>query len=541
MPGPDIPAPDKRALAWAAFGTHVCRSLVEAMNYRVRGRVEADQPLHLRLRLEPSAEQAVASEISRLLRLPVLGSSMPALASQLSDRLVDIGSLRRTARRTGFVELPSWVDLDVLAAVDASVAVFNDVASTPDQRWALLFDELELAPHELVDELLGALRGSQPRLIFKLSLSPGNDRLTRLDGEHAAVPGQDYEHVPLTYARKLPALRFARDLVRKTLEQQGLQPVPAPERLLGVGDLDSSDDLTEAVEPIDLGPGGAKSGPYSVGSPLWSRMDALARRDASFRNYLVRRQMDLSHLERLSPQQRASRLRKIRNLVVVREYFRNEEGKRRSRKSYALYAGADSILSLPDGNPRMIIALARQLFPAIEGTGNSARVSNSAQSVAIENTLQRFLSLLEAQQAVRIDGKTFSLMMLLDVIGEELAHRLVELDFNDNVRLTFHVDPGVRPELLEVVVLGVNAGALVYVPPRDSDGRIRGGLHGKQFRLSHLLATKYGLPIHLTQSVPLSKLLPPRLKIRTSNPGRKTQPPNRDQLRFEPPGNGAQA
>jgi len=342
-------------------------------------------------------------------------------------------------------------------------------------------------------------------LLFKLSLAPAHDRFAVLERENAPVPGQDYEHVPLTYAQKLPAVRFAKALLRATLTHEGSAVPPSAERLLASGDLDSRDDAD------DDGPQAVhahRNSPYAVGSTLWNTFHALEQRDDSFKTYLARNEIDLARLDDLTPSQRASRLRKVRNLVVVREHFRGDDGKRRSRKSFALYAGADSILSLPDGNPRMIIALVRQLFPVIEAGTQPKRVAKAAQGHAIDATLQRFLALLEAQEAVKIDGQAAGVMDLLDYIGKALAVRLVEDPFTDNVRLTLRIPAEVRPEVRTLLTRSINAGALIHVPVRQSDGRLPADLTNHQFRLSNLLACLYGLPIHLTPPAPLEDLLP---------------------------------
>jgi hypothetical protein len=509
-PGLRVLPQDREMIAWGAFGTHTFKSLVAAMNFRVRGRLTDRSRAHLRVTFSAREERELSEHLSTLFQFDETPSSLAVLSQMLSDRLAALGMIRRRLRAGRSAEIPGWADLDVITVVDAAAASFNRTAAEPDQTWALLFDELELAPASLVEDLLGALRGNQPRLVFKLSLSPANDTLNTLDGPHAPVPGQDYEYVPLTHARKTATLKFAKELVRRTLVHAGLEPLPTVDRLLGDGDLDSTDDPLDPDDPY-YATKKPRAAPYATGAFVWERMHALAERDPSFAAYLLRNGMDLRHLDRLSPGARASRLRKVRNLVLVREYYRSSEGRRRSRKSFALYAGTDNILSLPDGNPRMLIALTRALIPAVRGSGVDARVPKPAQGAAIEFTLSRFLPLLEAQDAVRVDGRLVTLMQLLDYVGTALARRLVEQDFNENARLTFSVDENVRSEVLELLCRGVNTGALVYVPPRDEDGRLRGSILRKQFRLSHLLATKYGLPIHLTKSSPISQLLPNHL------------------------------
>lgn len=520
MPGDDLDSATRRALAGAAFSSHVLRGVLEAMDYRLRGQLSPGATPHKRVTSEGFDEPSLAARLSGIMRLPYVASSLPAIRAMSAERLVEIGVLRTRFRRGARVEIPDWADLDCLSVADAAVEAFNSAAGEPDQKWALLFDELELAPEDIVEQLLGALRGAQPRLLFKLSLAPAHARFDVLERENAPVPGQDYENIPLTYARKLPALRFAKALVRATLAQSQTGPVPSPERLLGSGRLDSRDDLGEIDTATEAG-----AGPYAIGSPLWKTMRALQARDESFRTYLTTNGIELDRLYELGPSLRASRLRKIRNLVVVREYFRDDEGRRRSRKSFALYTGADSVLSLPDGNPRMIIALVRQLFPRISDSGSGARVNGAAQGVAIEATLQRFLALLHAQEAERIDDKPVSLMNVLDRIGESLAERIVERPFHDNIALSLKVPNVMRQEIRTLFIRGINAGALVHVPPKQSDGRLPADLTGRQFRLSHLLACKYGLPIHLTPPVSLDELLPRAwLPVRTQASTRPTEP-----------------
>ncbi|GAA4723709.1 hypothetical protein GCM10023350_02450 [Nocardioides endophyticus] len=500
MPGEEISESIRTALTAAAFTTHVFRSIGEAMDYRLRGPQDGVISPHRRAVLAPEDERILANRLSTLAATPLQLNSIASFRAALSDRLGTIGELRTRARRGVEVEPPDWVDLDCLVIADAMVEAFNLTALEPDQKWALLFDELELAPVELVENLLGALRGAQPRLLFKLSLAPANERFAVLEHEHAPVPGQDYEHVPLTYARKLPALKFAKALVSETISRVGGLSAPPVERILGHGALDSRDDFDgDEVTP---------SNAYSVGSPLWKSMDRLRKHDKTFENYLAQNGIDLDHLDNLDPKKRAARLRKIRNIVVVREFFRADDGRRRSRKSFSLYAGADSILSLPDGNPRMIIALVRQLFPVIDARTVNGRVSVPMQSAATEATLTRFLSLLEAQQAVKVHGKSVALMDLVDRIGDSLAVRLVEQPFSDNVALTFRVPKDLHPEIKTLFIRGINAGAFINIPPKNGNARLSGDVVGRQFRLSHMLATKYGLPIHLTPATSLADHIP---------------------------------
>lgn len=502
IPGEDVDATIRRTLTKAAFTLHVVRAISDAMDYRVHGPEVVDG--HKRIPRNTLDEARLATRLSQIVNLDHMATSLASLRAHLSDRQIEIGRLRNRARRGGDIALPRWTDDDFLAIADAMAEEFNLAAGEPDQKWALLFDELELAPQHIVDELLGALRGSQPRLLFKLSLAPANARFTSLEQEHAPVPGQDYEHVPLTYARKRPALKFAKVLVEAILTQATEQHVPPIERVLGVGDLDSRDDFD--------GDEATPTRTYDVGSRLWNTFTRLRDKDETFAAYLTANSIDLDRLDELSPQRRAARLRKVRNLVVVRDFYLHDDGHRRSRKTFGLYTGAESVLSLPDGNPRMIIALVRQLFPQLERGAVNRQVTRSQQSAAINATLDRFLALLEAQQAVVINARSVSLMDLLDRIGDSLQRKLVESPFTDNMALSLRIPSDLLPEIEILFTRGINAGAFVHVPSRDTNVQLSSSIAGRQFRLSHLLAARYGLPIHLTPATMLTEHLPAEWK-----------------------------
>lgn len=513
------------ALAWSAFATHALRSLVGAMDYRIRGDLPALAGPHLRVELGPDREREVALDLSEYLALRQRAQSLPALSELLSRRLAEIGMLRRRLLRTADVGLPDWVDIDVLPVVNQAVERFNDACGEPERKWSLLFDELELAPDRIVSELLGALRGDQPRLLFKLSLAPADDRFAGLAIPGRPVAGQDYEHISLTYARKPSAIEFARRLATMQLSSFGWEEPDSVDRLLGTSLFDARDDPDPGLlaSPVD-------PSPYKKNTPLWNAFARLDARDKTFSDYLVKNGVGIERLDDVDSATRAAKVRKVRNIVVTREYFRSDDGRRRSRKSSDLYSGAASMLSLPDGNPRMIIALVRQFGLGAHGT-KLAPLTRSAQGTAIDTTLARFRALLQAQEPVEVDDESVSLIDFLDYIGERLAKRLVEEPFTDNVSLTFVIDADVRAEIRDLVARGVNAGALIHVPVRGDSAEIPPDLQGAQFRLCYLLCANYGLPLHLTRSTSLSSLMKPDWVTRPS--GRRRR--RRDELRGQDP------
>lgn len=69
---------------------------------------------------------------------------------------------------------------------------------------------------------------------------------------------------------------------------------------------------------------------------------------------------------------------------------------------------------------------------------------------------------------------------------------------------SFIVDEKVPPKLVELIELGVQLGAIIYINPNEAiSGK---GIIGKRFRLSYLLHPYFRLPKREYDAVQLSKI-----------------------------------
>jgi hypothetical protein len=509
------------AIAEAAFTAHVLSSIVAGFVHRAHGPLLPRDVPHQRVRLDGASEAELVAGISELARLPVSVRDLKSVDNALEARYVELGRLRAEAIRTGApVALPAWIDLDFLDLAASITRLFNATVGDSSHRWALLIDELELTPPSVVEKLLAALRGLRGHLILKLSLSPVHEGLLSLRGPLAAIHGQDYEWIPLTYARKREAVGFARRMVGNELEKRRA-PHRSADRLLGPSLFDTSDDAEPADGvmpqrprgvtvhvPTDQPARGRYSDPYAPGTQLWKAYTSLSDSDASFRKWLHDHDVDLNRLDKLTPVERASKLRKIRNLVVVREFFRRSDVSARSRKTYALYAGADAILTTVDGNPRLLVALLRSIMPLASGApGGRWTVSGRAQSRALGSVMDRFLALVRAlEAAVDERGRPVTVLELLDAIGDGLSRRINRDAFKDNAPCCFRVDRNTPPWVVALLRQAVNCGAVVHVP-RPGTLQPKASLVGEDFRLTYLLAPHYGLPLRLGPHTSLMSLV----------------------------------
>lgn len=481
----------REIIAESAFATQVCRELAETMAWRAHSKpVEVSH--HDRAQLTPADELLLVREISKLLKLRVEVPRIESVVSALVTRFREHGEILRRMRE-GLSELPDWLIRDTLGTAEACVRLFNTAVRQPYHQWALLFDEMELAPARVTESVLDAMRGSQSILLYKLSLSPVQPEFARLNMPLAGVPGQDFELIRLS-SQYASAPTFATNLIQAELgKRYGDSPSLTPQKVFGPGRFTGSD-----REP-DRG----RDDPYEKGSPLWKRFETLARTDASFAAWLEKRGVDLNNLGQLSANERAAKVRKIRNIVLLREYYRRPN--RTGRKGHEPYTGAEGIATLVDANPRFLMALLGKALPS--ELPAQLPLSRSAQSVAIDSVIDRFLSLLRSQPAVEhIDGRKLQVVDLIESIGSELGRRLIQDDFNDNVVTGFQVERRTPQHVVSALQIALNVGAIVHVP-NDSGRPIPASLDGEVFRLSYVLAPRYRLPLRLGEHRGLRSIL----------------------------------
>jgi hypothetical protein len=226
---------------------------------------------------------------------------------------------------------------------------------------------------------------------------------------------------------------------------------------------------------------------------------------------LEKKGIDPTMMESLSANERAAEVRKISPLIPVREFFRGTElpdgvARARSRKSSTLYAGADSVFAITEGNPRWFIGIVDRLLERRSADGT---VSESVQADEIMRAASRFAAMLrtipvdtQADIGVRRRG----VLSLLNVVGDWFHAQVVGGDFQPEPPGTFIVDSNLPTSLIDLLGKALNAGGVVYVPS-DQAFALLASLRGKRFRLSYLLAAKYGLPLRLGREKSLSNIL----------------------------------
>jgi hypothetical protein len=512
---------DKSAILRAAYSIHVLRSVVQAMEYRV-GRVRLGTALteHMRIDMNSKKEQEfvleLASAYRRDVRVPTFGSLKIGLSKWLGE-VYELARQYRTAspdQQQEAVGKSGLLQLDLSRSPVLAIDCFESVCGIAHSRWALLFDELELAPAVVVKELTRLVRSTDPRILFKLSLSPYISDTTEIDTlfknktRSPALSGQsefsdsippaqeheDFDAIRLWAPYKKAGEEFCQELANSVIQKKGFGGVTI-ESILGESAFDEPD-------PKTIRNGEA----YAPGSAHFLRMTTLASFDETFNEYIRRKQIDLrKSLQR--DDDRAKTLRKVQGIVIVREAFRKESGAR-SRKNPDLYSGVKVFYAISESNPRLIIGLLNQLLAGMDPASKNIKVDPSKQAAVYSSATARFLAYLRTIPSPRMKshGESRGLLDLVKKIGEFVFEEVVAGPFSDDPHTSFTVDAATPLDLQEALQRAVNAGAIIWVPAAD-DVTLLTSVKGKRFRLSYLLAPSFRLPLQLGRAASLNRIL----------------------------------
>jgi hypothetical protein len=479
----------------AAFVIHTLRALIHAMREAVElGRRSPEPHLaHLGAAMNASQEE----EFVRLVT-PRLGI-VPALNTLLG---VEVG-LESKLDHINSGEDDHTFNVDSFASKLALIiTAFNGTIGTDDRRWALLFDEMEIAPTAIKSFLLSGIRSFDERIVVKLAIAPYLDDVHFDQTPTSPQPFHDYHTVQLSYPNKEDATHFGTELFLRTFQRLGF-------------DVGTLKELFRS--PSDTVGFGRRVRTSAKRGDIPHEFRSLAQKDESFRRYVEERNL-FSAGYAFNETNVAQDIRKVMPIVLARDYYlrRFQDGRpvaNRSRKSYSLYTGVPSIVEITEGNPRailtLIIPLVQEFEQYVSRTNSTGAVPTAMQSAAISRVELLLTSLL---QVIPLDLGGFEpgkgLLDFVDQIGRALEDRLLRRPFSTDYVGTFVVDDNLTTSVVAAVGKALNAGAFVHVPYPDSgpDALLR-GLRGQRFRLSYALAPRYRLLLTLGDRVSLSKLL----------------------------------
>lgn len=464
----------------AAFATQVAIALVEVMSHRVRKGGSA----HLPVRMDRQAEIELVAHLARLWGLSDVTAGLSGLLSALELFLADLP--RRTAGNHPFS------GDDAFRVLVPAITAFNRAAGQVGHRWALLLDEMELAPTEVHRMVTAFVRGGSPLLILKISMSPFDRFMEHYGADAMPAPGNDFQTIYLSGHSPRELRSLTGGLWIEALKARGL-PIAELNRVL-------SSDASSRRQP--------NSG---AGSDI-DLLSSMAERDVDFRRWLARRRINLAELSEMTYYERSATIRKVQPLLVYRDALLNfRQGKpvmRSRKKSYEPFVGANAVATILEGNPRWIKSAFAYMLEYYDTRTRS--VSEGFQLDAMTSVANRFEALL---RVLPLRGESIAAappLQLVDGVARYLRARNLG-PFSADVPTSFIVDKGVSPEVEKGLLLALYAGAIVHLRDRTSPA-VLSSFRNQRFRLTHLLSVRDGkeLPLRLGKDVNLTTALAAR-------------------------------
>lgn len=490
----------------STFVTYLMMSMLEAISEASSIDDQDEEAIQkFRLQLNNNQEGELAAELAKRWQLDLPFSSFRAMRFALEDRISIIDNLYfQIARLEKRIELSqlgeySFLSIDLVTAMKSFVATVNELCAVPNRVWAFCFDEVEILHPTFEASLLRSLRSiNEQKIRFKISASPFSR--TQFNDVDSTIPmgGHDFTPITLTYARKQESIRFSRHMLDALLRGAGLRTTAY--NLLGASKFEPSR------------PQSGSDQPYAKGGKRHTDLKQLQEDDPAFAAYLRRRDIDLDKVGEQTDEARAE-IRKLIQIAEIRREFGATNilqtpggtiSRYRSRKRIGdLYTGAESLLTICDGNPRWLIGLMR---PLVDEAKRRGRVSRSSQARSISTAIARFLSLLTTIPFPQSPQRQMPITRIIDEIGSFFFTDITNREFKTEPFLSFVVDSRLSEGELNAIGAAINQGAFVFIPSQENE-HCTGDIRNRRFRVSYLLCPRYKLPLMYGQSTSLSRIL----------------------------------
>ena len=523
-------------LSYALFRSHVLLALCDTIEYMIEVANSPKKWLH-RFALPQNAAkldeliERLAQNWDVRLRSGGIQGLKEGIANYVKrvQYLLTITSLK-TMQPIDLIEAEPSIVNSFLDDLKAFANVCDHVFRR-QYKWAICFDEVEIAPDNVKEQIWRSSRSFDQRFLIKFSASPYDDHLERIFGPKMAMEGHDYRPVYLQDQKTSDLKKFSQQLFNAICGDFGVPPTRA-DAMLGSSSFGDEQDSPKKTTPEKLWEESSSraSSPYEKGGVHFRRFSSLAKKDPDFKAYLERKNIDMDAFHLLPERTRAAEIRKLITTVAVRDEFlfeqkttsiiRTERKRRyRAKKSVPdLYTGAASLFLICEANPRWLIGLLRPLIKTVSEGGSTNRlgVDTVEQAKRLEKVVTSFLALLSTIHVEDSGPAGTSIVDTIDDIGEFFSKEVVGIKFRPEPILSFVVDKRVQSHIRKAVGRGLNQGAFVLLPERDKAVQA-GSIDGRRLRLTHLLAPIYRLPLVLGRSIELSTLLTGTVVPETQN------------------------
>lgn len=381
----------------------------------------------------------------------------------------------------------SFLNLDFESSLENLIPKFERIYNIEDRKkWALCFDELEFAPEWLQQKLFKSLRSRKHYILYKLSASPilPSHLEKSLMGEYSATSGNDLDMIKMW--RSSDNEDFSRMLIESLINSEC-----TAEEYFGTNEIYNK-----------------KTDSYTIGSDFYKEVLELIQKDYSFKNFLVKKGVDIQTPIPQSTRDKDTLFRKMKPTVYYRNAYieSNTEGMTkpafRSRKKITeLFSGIEVFSKICEGNPRWLIGI----ISTIRLKAKQKKVSKVDQYNGLHSAALRFKNVIANIPVGSVD---FTIVQLIERIGEYFKESVLGNEYKLDPKGTFTIDEEENkiPEpILDLIEKGVSQGAFILVDTDESTFDFE--VKGKRFRLSYLFSILFYLPMRKYPEAKLSDCL----------------------------------
>jgi hypothetical protein len=488
-------------VAKSVYCTNVLLATVDAMSARICQTPNSAAPQYHHIEPERNNLQAALIEICNFWGVKPTVLSLSGIRAALQKRLIDTQSLvSELSLRTdsSFEDLAAampYIHMELNTVVQSALVQFDEAICDEGAKWALLFDEFEIAPEEIQEAVFRRIRSTNEKLIYKIGLAPCTPHtLTSLKTAAPISEGNDFKRTVLWYPDKNSAVAFSEQIFRAKVSIYPQFQDRSPNEILGKTAYLTEDDDEK---------------PYGQGDEWEHIFVSLKNKDEDFAKFLVDRNIDPTNLETSSDTPTGSTVRKIAPLVAFRDAYKREgSGASKGRKKLTFaYSGSSAIFAICEGNPRWLIGITNMMLAARQS--NSNKILPSIQVDKVLRATEAFAAMLSTVATHQPIGlKTDQpIDRILRQIGDYFFRRVVKDKYTEEPPLSFEVDSKVSEQMENSLRIAFNHGAIVNIPDNDGQDNNFETLRGKRFRLAYLLAPRFKLPLRATKQVALSKIV----------------------------------
>jgi len=448
-----------------AFCAQMLYALVETMIYRTQ-RIDAyENPVHLPADMSSAEEVVLARECAEAWGVSPSATGLYRLLSALDLKMLAIQTVTPGPR-------DPMVQADAMSLFAFGVRAFNRAARQPGHRWALLLDEMEIAPKEVHDQVVSFVRGGSTTVIVKASMSPFDRYGSSFGVQGSPIPGHDFQPIYLADMKAGDVRRFTAGLWDGVLESHGL-PAVSMEHALG----------RSAIEI----PGGSSQ---TTDTEVRRVLRRAQSSDPGFARWLKERNISPNRLQEMTYNERSATIRKVYPLLVFRDSVttvRNGRVVRRSRKKdLEPFTGARAVTLALEGNPRWAKTAFTQMLAGFDDRSNT--IERGAQFDALSSLAERFEGLLRVLPRRHAHPSTLPVATIVDLVAAYFNAQNTG-PFVSDPKNCFIVDQDAGTELIDAMILGLYAGAFVHIRDRRSEALIS-DFRGNRFRLAYLLGVR---------------------------------------------------